>query len=250
MSDKLLNTAEAARFLRVSQASVRRWSDSGLLRARRVGRRHERRFTETDLKGFLSPGRTTTAERSVSTANGLFIGGTLVPLHSHVATFYNSDEGRLRLTIPFFREGLTSGQPCFLLARGDVLDAYIEALGDQDGIDLNEAVRDQRFTTAPGPGPGSTPESAVRFWEQILTRSLASGPALLRVVGEMSSVRKDFESDDPMIEFEVAFNMIAKRLPTVALCQYDVREFDGDTIFRAIRAHTDLYEIPLGTFLI
>jgi len=248
MSDKLLNTAEAARFLRVSQASVRRWSDSGLLRARRVGRRHERRFTEADLKGFLSPGRTTTAERTTSIGNGLFIGGTFVPLHSHLATFYNSDEGRLRLTIPFFREGLTSGQPCFLVADGDVLNAYLEALQSQDGIDINQAIRDQRFTTTPA--PGSSVESALRFWEQVLTSSLATGPALLRVVGEMRSARKEFDSDDEMIEFEVAFNMIAKRLPTVALCQYDVREFDGDTIFRAIRAHTDLYEIPLGTFLI
>jgi excisionase family DNA binding protein len=248
MSDKLLNTAEAARFLRVSQASVRRWSDSGLLRARRVGRRHERRFTEVDLKGFLSPGRTTTAARTTTIEAGVFIGGTFVPLHSHVATFYNSDEGRIRLTIPFFREGLASGQPCFLVAGGDVLNAYLEALDGQDGIDIIEAIRDQRFTTAPG--PGSSVETALRFWEQVLTRSLATGPALLRVVGEMSSARKDFDSDDELIEFEVAFNTIAKRLPTVALCQYDVREFDGDTIFRAIRAHTDLYEIRLGTFLI
>jgi len=178
----------------------------------------------------------------------LFIGGTFVPLHSHLATFYNSDEGRLRLTIPFFREGLTSGEPCFLVADGDVLNAYLEALNSQDGIDINQAIRDQQFTTTPA--PGSSVESALRFWEQVLTRSLANGPALLRVVGEMRSARKDFDSDDEMIEFEVAFNMIAKRLPTVALCQYDVREFDGDTIFRAIRAHTDLYEIPLGTFLI
>ncbi len=248
MSDKLFNTAEAARFLRVSQASVRRWSDSGLLRARRVGRRHERRFTETDLKGFLSPGRITPAERTTTIGAGVYIGGTFVPLHSHVATFYNSDEGRLRLTVPFFHEGLTSGQPCFLVADGDVLNAYLEALDSQEGIDLDAAIRDHLLTTAPG--VGSSVESGLRFWEEALTRALTTGPALLRVVGEMSSARKDFDSDDELIEFEVAFNMIAKRLPTVALCQYDVREFDGDSIFRAIRAHTDLYEIPLGTFLI
>ena len=40
--DSLLNTKEAARFLRVSEASIRRWSDAGLLPARRVGRRRER----------------------------------------------------------------------------------------------------------------------------------------------------------------------------------------------------------------
>src|SRR5713226_5599377 len=115
MSDTMLNTAEAARFLRVSQASVRRWSNSGLRRARRVGRRRERRFTEADLSGFLWQANSATAARHAPAPSGVLVGGTYVPLHSHLGTFYNSDEGRLRLTIPFFREGLKSDQPCFLV---------------------------------------------------------------------------------------------------------------------------------------
>src|SRR2546426_11422973 len=52
-TERLLNTAEAARFLRVSQASIRRWSDSGLLAARRVGRRRERRVRGAGLQGSM-----------------------------------------------------------------------------------------------------------------------------------------------------------------------------------------------------
>jgi excisionase family DNA binding protein len=247
MSDKLLNTAEAARYLRVSQASVRRWSDGGLLQARRVGRRRERRFTETDLTSFLAEGKANPAGRHATAPDGVLIGGTYVPLHSHLGSFYNSDDGRLLLTIPFFREGLMSGQPCFLVADGHVLDAYLEALRGEDGIDLDAAIRDQKFMTAPG--PGSSVDGALHFWEQALTRALAAGPTLLRVVGEMSSARKGFESDDQMVDFEVAFNTISKRLPTVALCQYDVREFTGETMFKAIRAHPDLYPLGIANFL-
>lgn len=247
MSEKLLNTAEAARFLRVSEASVRRWSDSDLLRARRVGRRRERRFKESDLIAFLSQGISLPATQHATAPNGVLIEGTYVPLHSHLATFYNSDESRLRLTIPYFRDGLKSGQPCFLVAEGEVLNAYVEALHSQAGIDVTAAIRDGKLTTAPG--PGSSVGGALRFWEQALTRALADGPALLRVVGEMTSARKGFASDAQMIEFEVAFNTISKRLPTVALCQYDVREFSGETIFQAIRAHPDLYPLGIAGFL-
>jgi excisionase family DNA binding protein len=247
MSDKLLNTAEAAKFLRVSQASVRRWSDSGLLQARRVGRRGERRFTEADLTGFLSRGDTSAPSRHTSGLDGVVIGGTHIPPRSHLATFYNSDESRLRLTIPFFRDGLASGQPCFLIAEGAVLNAYLEALRGQDGIDVDAALRDHKLLTAPG--PGSTVEGALHFWEQVLTRALVGGPTLLRVVGEMSSARKGFESDSQMIDFEVAMNTITKRLPTVALCQYDARVFSGETIFQAIRAHPDLYPLGIAAFL-
>jgi excisionase family DNA binding protein len=152
VSDRLLNTAEAATYLRVSQASVRRWSDSGLLQARRVGRRKERRFREADLIDFLSQGSSSHAPRRATAPGGVMIGGTHVALHNHLATFYISDESRLRLTIPFFREGLVARQPCFLMAEGHVLDAYVEAVRGQDGIDLDAAIRDQLFTTAPGPG--------------------------------------------------------------------------------------------------
>ncbi len=247
MSDKLLNTAEAAKFLRVSQASIRRWSDSGLLQVRRVGRRGERRFREADLTSFLSRDDSSSPRRRAAGPDGVVIGGTHVPPRSHLATFYNSDESRLRLTIPFFRDGLASGQPCFLIAEGAVLDAYLGALHGQDGIDVDAALRDHSLLTAPR--PGNTVEGALRFWEQVLTRALVAGPTLLRIVGEMSSARKGFESDSQMIDFEIAMNTITKRLPTVALCQYDARVFSGETIFTAIKAHPDLYPLGIAAFL-
>jgi excisionase family DNA binding protein len=246
MSDKLLNTAEAARFLRVSSASVRRWSDSGLLRSRRVGPRRERRFTEADLESFLTPGSSAAARPGVP-GKDVFVGGTHIPLHSHISTFYDSDDGRLRLTVPFLRDGLILGEPCFLIADGPALDAYLEALSGE-GVDVAAAIRDQKLTTAPR--PGTSVEAALHFWDQVLTRGLAAGPTLLRAVGEMGSARKGFESDAQMIEYEVALNTIAKRLPTVTMCQYDVREFDGHTIFQAIRAHPDLYPLGIASFLI
>jgi hypothetical protein len=72
---------------------------------------------------------------------------------------------------------------------------------------------------------------------------------VIRVVGEMSSERRVFSSDAEMMTYEVAFNMLAKRFPTVTLCQYDVREFDGEIVFQAMRAHPDLYGLHLGSFL-
>src|SRR4030088_3223237 len=107
MGQELMNTAEAARFLRVSQASIRRWSDAGLLPGRRVGRRRERRFAESDLLQFL--------DRAEEPSG-------------HLATFYSSDAGRMRLTVPFLMDGLRSGQPCFLAASEEILELYTRAL--------------------------------------------------------------------------------------------------------------------------
>ena len=56
MQDEL-STREAAELLGVSEASIRRWSDEGLLPVRRIGRRLERRFSEEDLRRFGHSGR-------------------------------------------------------------------------------------------------------------------------------------------------------------------------------------------------
>jgi excisionase family DNA binding protein len=246
-SIRLLNTKEAAGFLRVSEASIRRWGDAGLLPARRVGRRRERRFTETDLIAFLGIADTVPGARTPALQTTVNVGGVPVPLHGHLCTFYNSDSGRLRLTVPFFADGLRAGQPCFLAAAGEALDAHLEALRREPRVDIDAAIRAGQFVTVPG--PGATVDESLGFWEQAWWRALASGPTILRVVGEMASERHGFSSDAEMLRYEVAFNTLARRFPTVTLCQYDVREFDGEVVFQAIKSHPDLLNLHLGSFL-
>jgi excisionase family DNA binding protein len=52
-AEALLDISEAARFLRVSETSLRRWTNAGHLGCLRVGRRRERRFRRADLLAFL-----------------------------------------------------------------------------------------------------------------------------------------------------------------------------------------------------
>ena len=246
VSDKLLNTEEAARFLRVSEASIRRWSDAGLIPARRVGGRRERRFREADLILYLAAGDSPLASPGVAGQPEVIVGGIPLPLHGHIATLYNTDAGRLRLTVPFLVEGIRTGHSCFLVAAGDVLDAYVDALR-AEGVDIDSAMQRGQFVAVAS--PGMTVQGALDFWEQQFWPALAGGRTVIRVVGEMSSERKIFSSDAEMLRYEVAFNMLARRFPTVTLCQYDVRVFDGETIFQALRAHPDLFGLHLGSFL-
>jgi hypothetical protein len=42
---------------------------------------------------------------------------------------------------------------------------------------------------------------------------------------------------------------MCRRYPVVVICQYDVREFDGEALLRALKAHPDLFALGVGTFL-
>lgn len=242
----LHTTESAAKFLGVSPATVRRLSDTGALAVQRVGGRRVRRFAEADLKHLLKSGRL--SEHGAGTKRrGASLAGARLPLHSHLPTFYDSDAGRLRLAVPFLRDGLLAGQPCLLIARDEIRQQYLAALRD----DPKQPVRDSRVREflLEVPGFGGTPGAAVGEWEHAVWRAMSGGASLCRVVGEMASLRRALGSDAAMLEYERALDSLTKRLPCVVLCQFDVREFDGATVLGAIKAHADVFKFRLSSLL-
>ena len=228
----MLNTAEAARFLRVSQASIRRWADSGRLAATRVGGRKERRFNEADLVAFLD------RMPAMSTGHSASIGTALVEVPAHLTAFYGTEGGGLRLTVPFFSEGVRRGQPCVLVASEPVVSRYAAALGDEQfGKVMVFAFK------------GGTAAEAIAEWEGRFAALVGGGASVIRVVGEMSCERDMFVSEDELLRYEEAFELMSKRYPVLVICQYDVRAFTGVALLRAMKAHPDMFVFRLGTFL-
>jgi hypothetical protein len=170
----------------------------------------------------------------------------MVPTPGHLATFHSTDAGALRLTLPFLADGLRSGEPSFLVAMDALLERYEEALAKEDGIDLGAAMDGGMFNVVRFQG---TAEDAIAAWERLFAHALSTGATKIRVVGEMVSERGMFTSEDEMLRYEEAFDVMFKRYPGVVLCQYDVRAFGGSSILRALKAHPDLYTLRLGTFL-
>lgn len=92
-------------------------------------------------------------------------------------------------------------------------------------------------------------DRAVAYWEGQFADILSRSPAVIRHVGEMATVRRMFPSEDEMLRFEQAYDVMCRRYPVAAICQYDVREFDGVAMLRVLKAHPDLFELRLATFL-
>ena len=241
-----MGTHEAAELLGASEASVRRWSDQGLLPVERVGRRRERRFSAADVQALIDRGGSEGPAPRSGAPTALTVGSVSLSPGNHLAVFYGSDEGRLRLSLPFLVEGLTSGQPCFLIAEAPVSGYYTEALAST-GL-LAPSVASGLLTTARV--PGRTVGLALAFWEAGLWGAVARGGGPIRVVGEMVSMRSLFASEKEMQRFEVELDVLLRRFPAVALCQYDVRGLSGEAMLLALKAHPDLFRQPLGNFLL
>lgn len=172
----------------------------------------------------------------------------MVQAGSHLATYFNSERGRLRIAVPFLREGIALGQPCFLMATGRVLESYVNALEKGGRGKIAEARRSGLFVTAPA--PGRTVDEALAFFdEQIATAVPDSDPMIVRIVGDMACVKESFPNVQEMLIFERQLGNAVKRSPSITLCQYDVREFDGPSLLEAIKAHPDVSGLGLVKFI-
>ena len=245
---RLLTTREAATFLKVSQASIRRWTDSGLLPASRVGRRRARRLREEDLRRFLEagPGQNVAAA-DANPASTMVIQDVVVPLGSHLACFYTTDTGRLRLGLPFLRDGLLAGQSALLLrATPDVREQYFAALRNE-GVDAAEAIRDGLLMLCPEV-PGSAREQVARF-EQLLTAASRRRPGPIRILAEVLADVETVGSVTEHLVVEQQVDALFKRFPVVTICAYDARVFDGVTIVEALKLHSDIFGRQVGYWL-
>jgi hypothetical protein len=172
----------------------------------------------------------------------------MVQAGSHLATYFSSEAGRVRIAVPFLREGIELGQPCFLIASGKVLERYIKALEKDVKKELAEARRSGLFATAPA--PGLTVEEALAFWDEQVAATMSTfSPRIVRIVGDMACVKGSFADVHQMLIFERKVGAIFKRSPTVAICQYDVREFDGPSLLEAIKAHPDVSDLGFAKFV-
>ena len=172
----------------------------------------------------------------------------MVQAGSHLATYFSSEAGRVRIAAPFLSEGITLGQPCFLIASGKILERYIKALEKDVKKELAEARRRGLFATAPT--PGRTVEEALVFWdEQVAAAMSRFSPTIVRIVGDMACVKATFATVHQMLIFERKVGAILKRYPTISICQYDVREFDGPSLLEAIKAHPDVSDLGFAKFV-
>lgn len=56
--------------------------------------------------------------------------------------------------------------------------------------------------------------------------------------GEMEwALQTDLPGRDQLVAYERAVNLVIRRHPFSAICQYDARAFDGDLLFEIVKAH-------------
>lgn len=224
---ELLDIAEAAALLRVSEASLRRWTNRGRLACRRIGGRRERRFRRADLMAFL--------ERDVSTTPA-----------QHVCAFYASDQARTRQLASFIGEGLDAGSACILAAELRVRERVLARLARRRPA-LRRDLEVKRLVVSEY---AETVAAQLKFWETTFEAATRAGARALRVVGDVSGGTLAREGDfDQVLEYEAAYERLSRRYPVTTACLYDARSHSGLETARLVQGHPDLFRQPIARFV-
>ena len=244
-ANQLLDIGQAAAFLNVSEASLRRWTNSGRLACLRVGQRRERRFRREDLLGFLEgqPSAIAPSARrpGANRAPDLSEGPVTVTHGSHLCGIFASDLGRITLAVPFLLAGLNEGGVCLLVGplrvRNDILGILRKRRPSlQDDIDSGRLIHSEYHLG---------PRAQVKYFRALLDKNVAEGAHSFCIVGDLWGMRSR-ATEDSVIQYETDYDrLIARKYPVVTLCVYDARKFSGVEILTALKGHRDTFRYPL-----
>jgi len=221
-SEPLLDIEQAARFLNVSETSLRRWTNDGRLACLRVGRRRERRFRMADLLAFLEGGSPGSSQPSGSMPHG-----------THLCGLYSSDEGQVRQAVAFFASGFPSQSVSFLVGTPETRGRTLAGL-ERAYPELAGAVADGRLVISDYATNGA---AQLSWWEAQIGQAVRRGATLVRAIGDAGAFVTAASSEE-LDSYEAEFDRrIAGRFPVIAMCQYDVRMCSGLVVLGTLKSH-------------
>jgi excisionase family DNA binding protein len=237
----LLDISEAARFLNVSETSLRRWTNSGALQCLRVGRRRERRFRRADLLAFTEQ----QPSRPVPTSTGPAVqppdDSLTLTLGGHLCALYDSDLGRATLGVRFILEGLQQGSMVYVVASVNATNHLLRYLKERRPSVQQDLAKGKLVFGE----YEKTPRSQIRDFEVQLKKAAAAGTQSFRVFGDVWQMRKK-GSAQRFAEYEAIYDQfIVRHYPVVTVCAYDVRRFSGVEVLEALKVHRDTFRYPL-----
>lgn len=153
----------------------------------------------------------------------------------HICLMYRDEEERQKIVSEYIKKGLTNKEKIAYFT--DIMSpkqmrSWLDNLGiDHQQIDILPA----REVYCP---QGSfDPEKMISHYENYHNSAIKSGYSGARITGETSWLNDSIRGSNRFLEYEALINDVIKKYPVTTMCQYDVRLFDGATIFDILQVH-------------
>jgi hypothetical protein len=159
----------------------------------------------------------------------------------HVCAFFNSDDEKYRVLLPFIKDGFACGDKAVHVVNPDQHHDHLQRL-TAAGIDPATAQQSGQFELRTNSETylrdgHFDQDRMLEVFEQLANDGDRQGFRRSRVVCQMDWVADDQAHVDNVVEFESRVNDVWRRHNDVVICVYDLAKFGGDTVVDIMRTH-------------
>jgi excisionase family DNA binding protein len=251
----LLTITEAAAFLNVSKATIRRWTDDGRLACVRIGARNERRFLQGDLAGLITKseskqGVSETRETMSRSVPGLNSG--------HQCIVSNTIDEEWATLAPAILAALEEGAQVLVVEVAD-RRKRLEDLLRAKGLSMRKllathvlycvSIEDSYYLSGEFRW-----DRAVAFIESAILAAKARGFEKVLIIGADSgqAESKGQGYADEMKKYELGLDEMLSRHPGASvLCPYTASEISAQLMIQGFLTHPQMciHTTPVPGFL-
>jgi excisionase family DNA binding protein len=251
----LLTITEAATFLNVSKATIRRWTDDGRLACLRIGARNERRFRQGDLVELITKSE---SKQRVSDAGEVRPPAASVSNPGHQCIVSNTLDEEWATLGPAILAALEEGAQVLVVEVSD-RKKRLEGLLREKGLSLHKllaahalnyvSIEDSYYLSGEFRW-----DRAVAFIESAILAAKARGFEKILIIGADSgqAQTKGRSYTDEMKKYELGLDEMLSRHPNASvLCPYTASELSAQLMIQGFLTHPrmQVYTTPVPGFL-
>jgi hypothetical protein len=171
------------------------------------------------------------------------LGGIPMAPKDHLCVFFRGRGEHDQLLFPFIRDGLVSGQVCYVVARAGGSAEFASVALDEGDLDatLLQLAEPEGFYLRDGVFQPAELVESLHEWSR--TTFVEHGAALARVAADMSwagpLVGPEFV--DELVRYEMTATEWARTYPQIVVCLYDLDVFGGDVVIPIIKSHPKIW---------
>ncbi len=159
----------------------------------------------------------------------------------HVCAFFNSDDEKYRVLLPFVKDGFECGDKAVHIVNPGQHHDHLQRLATVgiDGVAAQQSgqfelrtstetyLRDGRFDQ----------DRMLQAFEQLASGNTKGVFPLSRIVCHMEWAAEGRSHVDDLVEFESRVSDVWRRHDDAVICTYDLAKFGGDTVIDIMRTH-------------
>ncbi len=185
----------------------------------------------------------------------LGIKGEHVPLHAHVAYFWETDK-EFADAVGFLEAGLRGTDHCVIFGHDEANQSVFKILRKR-GFDVEALQAGRRLTVL---GGNSSGDAILQRIAATFEQAIAGGTPLIRLLGNIGWFKHNWPDQEDLLAFEAKVTDAIKHFPCVVVCMYDMRGLPGHIvhhggfethplIIREDSVHKNPYYVPTDMFL-